>query len=103
MKKRVVISLIDESYLNWHFLGLCLYKVVQLLPIPEIGQRLRASRSLRIASCSGVVLPIHSSFVIAGFEQFDLPVSILLILATFIISIVQIVLTLFVLARFCDR
>ena len=47
-----------------------------------------------IAVCSGVVLPIHSGFAIAGFTQFNLLVSIFLIVATFVISLVQMILTL---------
>ncbi len=49
--------------------------------------------SLAIALSSGLVLPIHSGFAIAGFTQFNLPVSIFLIVATFVISLFQIVLT----------
>ncbi len=49
--------------------------------------------SLAIATCSGAILPIHASFALAGFDQFHLPVSILLILATFLTSVAQAALT----------
>ena len=64
-----------------------------LIPIVE-RRKVGRYASIAIASCSGIVLPIHSLFALAGFRQFNLPVSILLILGTFIISIIQMVLTL---------
>ena len=64
-----------------------------LIPIIE-GKKIGRYGSIAIALCSGIVLPIHSWFAIAGFKQFNLPVSILLILFTFMVSIVQIALTL---------
>lgn len=64
-----------------------------LIPIIERRQIGRYC-SIAIALCSGIVLPIHSWFAIAGFKQFNLPVSILFILTTFITSIIQITLTL---------
>lgn len=50
--------------------------------------------SLIIAAVSGIVLPIHSGFALAGFNEFSLPVSIAAIVGTFIASVWQIVLTL---------
>lgn len=50
--------------------------------------------SLIIAALCASILPIHAGFALAGFGQFDLPVSIFLIVATFVVSIVQVVLTL---------
>ena len=64
-----------------------------LIPIIE-RRKVGRYASIAIASCSVIVLPIHSLFALAGFRQFDLPVSILLILGTFILSIIQMVLTL---------
>ena len=49
--------------------------------------------SLGIAACSGVILPIHAGFALAGFDQFHLPVSIVLIVATFLVSAAQAALT----------
>lgn len=46
-----------------------------------------------IATLSGIVLPIHLGFAVAGFTQFHLPVSIALIVGTFVTSIWQLVLT----------
>ncbi|MCA6596409.1 MAG: hypothetical protein IM539_08820 [Pseudanabaena sp. M046S1SP1A06QC] len=45
--------------------------------------------SFVIAALSGVVLPIHAAFGLAGFTQFHLPVSIAIIVGTFGISILQ--------------
>ena len=64
-----------------------------LIPIVE-RRKVGRYASIAIALCSVIVLPIHSLFALAGFRQFNLPVSILLILGTFFISIVQMVLTL---------
>jgi hypothetical protein len=49
--------------------------------------------SFVIASLSGMVLPIHAGFALAGFTQFHLPVSIAIILGTFPVSLWQIILT----------
>jgi len=46
-----------------------------------------------IAALSGVVLPIHAGFALAGFEQFHLPVSIAVIVGTFVVSVWQGLLT----------
>ena len=79
----------------YNVFNLILFAILIECLIPII-QRQKIGRycSIAIASCSGIVLPIHSLFALAGFEQFDLPVSILLILATFAISVIQVVLTL---------
>ena len=45
--------------------------------------------SFVIAALSGVVLPIHAAFGLAGFTQFHLPVSIAIIVGTFGISLLQ--------------
>lgn len=50
--------------------------------------------SFVIAAVSGIVLPIHAGFAIAGFTQFDLPVSIAAIVGTFVFSLWQSALTL---------
>jgi hypothetical protein len=49
--------------------------------------------SFLIAGLSGVVLPIHTGFALAGFEQFHLPVSIAVIVGTFVVSVWQAILT----------
>jgi hypothetical protein len=49
--------------------------------------------SFLIAGLSGVVLPIHAAFAFAGFTEFHLPVSIAVIIATFVVSIWQAILT----------
>lgn len=49
--------------------------------------------SLLIAAVCGCILPIHAAFALAGYTQFDLPFSVLLIVATFVVSIVQVVVT----------
>ena len=49
--------------------------------------------SFLIAGLSGVVLPIHAAFAFAGFTEFHLPVSIAVIVGTFVVSIWQAILT----------
>lgn len=49
--------------------------------------------SLLIAATSAAVLPIHAGFALAGHEEFHLPVSVLAIVATFLFSLWQAVLT----------
>lgn len=49
--------------------------------------------SLVIAVLSGSVLPIHAGFAVAGFTQFHLTVSVVLIVGTFVVSAWQVVLT----------
>lgn len=50
--------------------------------------------SLVIAGACALVLPIHTGFALTGHEQFHLPVSIFLIVATFVGAITQILITL---------
>lgn len=56
-------------------------------------QRSGLRGSFVIAALSGVVLPIHAGFGLAGFTQFHLPVSIAIIVGTFVASIWQAILT----------
>lgn len=45
--------------------------------------------SFLIAALSGIVLPIHAGFALAGHTEFDAPVSIAVIVGTFVVSIWQ--------------
>jgi protein-S-isoprenylcysteine O-methyltransferase Ste14 len=56
-------------------------------------QRTGLQRSFLIAGLSGVVLPIHAAFAFAGSAEFHLPVSIAVIIGTFVVSIWQAILT----------
>lgn len=56
-------------------------------------QRNGLRSSLLIAVLSGVILPIHAAFALAGFTQFHLPISIAVIVSTFAVSIWQAILT----------
>lgn len=56
-------------------------------------QRTGLRASFLIAALSGIVLPIHAAFAFAGFTQFHLPVSIAVIVGTFVVSIWQAILT----------
>jgi hypothetical protein len=56
-------------------------------------QRKGLRSSLLIAGLSGVVLPIHAVFALAGFTEFHLPVSVAIIIGTFVVSIWQVILT----------
>jgi hypothetical protein len=49
--------------------------------------------SLVLAALSAAVLPIHAGFALAGHAEFHLPVSVALIVGTFVASILQAVLT----------
>lgn len=56
-------------------------------------QRKGLLSSLTISILSGVILPIHAMFAFAGFTQFHLPISIVVIVFTFVVSIWQAILT----------
>ena len=56
-------------------------------------QRTGFRDSFLIAGLSGIVLPIHAAFAYAGFTEFRLPVSIAVIIGTFVVSIWQAILT----------
>ena len=56
-------------------------------------QRAGLRGSFLIAALSGVILPIHAAFAFAGFTEFHLPVSIAVIVGTFVVSIWQAILT----------
>lgn len=70
------------------FLGLlgCFSAIVQRKPSGFAS-------SIVIATVSGIVLPIHAAFALAGFSEFNLPVSIAAIVGTFAASVWQILLT----------
>ncbi len=74
----------------------CFVAVVQRKPS---GMR----ASFVIAALSGVVLPIHAAFALVGFTQFHLPVSIAVIVGTFVVSIWQAVLTWRARSEFADK
>ena len=68
-----------------------------LLLVCFVAVVLRTRAGLRgsfvIAALSGIVLPIHTAFGLAGFTQFDVPVSIAIIVGTFVVSLWQASLT----------
>ena len=75
--------------------NLVIFFVVLVCLVTVLGRRTSGFRnSLVIATLSGVVLPIHAAFALAGHEQFHLPFSIALILGTFLASVLQVALTL---------
>ncbi len=49
--------------------------------------------SLMIAATGALVLPIHASFALAAFTQFHLPLSIFVIVFTFLVSVTQVFFT----------
>lgn len=70
------------------------FMLVLGLFIPVIQRRPVGWRcSLAIAALCASVLPIHAGFALAGFDQFHLPVSIALIVATFVAAVAHGVLT----------
>lgn len=64
----------------------CLSLVIQRRPAGYAA-------ALFIALCGAIVLPIHAGFAINGFEQFNLPVSIGLIVTGFVIALTQALVT----------
>ena len=76
-------------------LGACFVAVVQRKSSGFIG-------SIFIAATSALVLPIHTGFALAGFTQFHLPVSIFAIIATFVASVTQIMVTIKQRSEFSD-
>lgn len=62
-----------------------------LLLVCFVAVVLRARAGLRgsvvIAALSGIVLPIHAAFGLASFTQFDVPVSIAIIVGTIAVSL----------------
>ncbi|HLM52153.1 MAG TPA: DUF6713 family protein [Pseudoxanthomonas sp.] len=63
--------------------------------VPIVQRRPSGFRcSLLIAAACASVFPIHAGFALAGFPQFHLPFSIFPIAATFLVSLLQAVLTL---------
>lgn len=49
--------------------------------------------SFVIAGISALVLPIHAGFALSGVQGFELPLSVFLIVATFVASVLQVFLT----------
>lgn len=45
--------------------------------------------ALAIAATSALVLPIHTGFALAGHTEFHLPVSVAIIVGSFVVSVVQ--------------
>ena len=50
--------------------------------------------SLIIAGGCALVLPVHAGFALAGYSQFDLPLSIAVIVVSFPLALLQLVMTL---------
>ena len=73
----------------------CFVAVVKRTPFG-----LRAS--FIMAALSGVVFPIHAAFALAGFTQFHLPVSMAIIVGTFVVSLWQATLTWRARSEFAD-
>jgi hypothetical protein len=75
-------------------LNVVVFLVVLFCFVAVIQRRPSGFRcSLIIALLCASVLPIHAAFALSGFTQFHLPFSVFLIVATFAVSVVQVVLT----------
>ncbi|MDG6349445.1 hypothetical protein QAA18_11985 [Luteimonas sp. 8-5] len=66
------------------------------------GKPSATASSLAIAGVCALILPIHAGFALAGYPQFDLPVSIALMIGTFLLSVVQVIVTLGLRSRIRD-
>jgi hypothetical protein len=77
-----------------NFINVLTFITLLYLFIPVIQRKASGvTCSLVIAGISASVLPLHAGFAIAGYPQFHLPFSIFIIVGTFLLSILQIVLT----------
>jgi hypothetical protein len=104
----VIAHQIDAAY--WHewemfqlpggiqlndFINVLTFIVLLYLFIPVVQRKASgANCSLIISAISALVLPFHVGFARAGYQQFKLPFSIIIIVSTFLLSILQSVLTL---------
>lgn len=77
-----------------NFINLITFVVLIYLFIPVVQRKASGiTCSLVIAAISALVLPTHVGFAIVGYQQFHLPFSIFIIVGTFLLSILQVVLT----------
>ncbi len=82
-------------------LNLLIFMVILIAITPVIQRRRSGFKcSLMIAGASALVLPIHAGFWLAGYSQFDMPVSTLVIVGSFVTALTQIGLTLNARAEF---
>lgn len=77
------------TFFNWIAFMFLLWLFAELVSRKRTALR----ASFLIAALSMIILPIHAAFAIAGFTQFHVPVSIVIIVGTFVTSIGQIILT----------
>lgn len=72
----------------FNLFNVLVFVLVLALFVPVVQRRPAGfTCSMAIAALCASVLPIHTGFALAGFEQFHLPVSIALIGATFVAAI----------------
>jgi hypothetical protein len=77
-----------------NFINVLTFIALLYLFVPVIQRKASGiTCSLVIAAIAALVLPIHTGFAIAGYQQFHLPFSIFIIVGTFLLSILQVVLT----------
>jgi hypothetical protein len=77
-----------------NFINVLTFIALLCLFVPVVQRKVSGMTcSLVIAAISALVLPIHVGFAIAGYQQFHLSFSIFIIVGTFLLSILQVVLT----------
>jgi hypothetical protein len=77
-----------------NFINVLTFLALLYLFVPVVQRKASGvTCSLVIAAISALVLPTHVGFAIAGYQQFHLPFSIFIIVGTFLLSILQVVLT----------
>jgi hypothetical protein len=80
------------QFFNFLNFFIFLFLVSCFIPVTQ-RKRFGFAYSIVIAAMCSLALPIHTGFAIAGFTQFHLPSSIIVIVLTFLVSIVQIFFT----------
>jgi hypothetical protein len=86
-----------------NFINILTFVALLYLFVPVVQRKAAGMNcSLVIAAVSALVLPTHIGFAIAGYQQFHLPLSIFIIVGTFLLSILQVVLTYQVRLEFAD-
>ena len=77
-----------------NFINVLTFIALLYLFVPVVQRKASGMTcSMVIAAISALVLPTHVGFALAGYQQFHLPFSIFIIVSTFLLSILQVVLT----------
>lgn len=79
----------------FNILNLGIFLLLLGLAVPVIRRHPAGfSCSLAIAAACSLVLPIHAGFALAGYSQFNVPVSVAVIVASWPLAVLQMLMTL---------